>query len=116
MMARGYGVVAGYLDGALEIAEGDYETCAIALDSGRLVPDLDHPATRGWLLAMLREATECDDVVITRSNAEIGGIKWVVDVYDYSRDTQDQHEAPTEGEALARALLAAWDAEEVRGG
>lgn len=85
-------------DGALlwRRAEGDL---AIHPDWGtEPVPDLHDPtgATAGVLLAMLREATP--DVVVSVVYA--GG--WLCD--------PGEHEGPTLGVAVARALLAAWGA------
>ena len=72
------------------------------------VPDLDHPATKGWLLAMLREAT--GTMVIESCPDNVDGL-WAIEI----DGAVTWYSAP-EGEALAHALLAAWDAEEVRGG
>lgn len=67
------------------------------------VPNLEHPATKGWLLHMLREAhgDECHPDMCAR--------------YDYGHEGVSEHwyagEGPpcaTEGEALAAALLAVW--------
>lgn len=87
-----------------------YTGCSFpgGMDAG-CAPDLDDPATKGWLLAMLREATG-DDFAGT-----IGAIfphqetpEW------FAWANQGQlGSGTTEGEALARALLAAWNAEEV---
>ena len=64
------------------------------------LPDINHPATKGWLLHMLREARgsglfvgtqECDD-----GTWEVRGWSGLLAT------------GSTEGEALAAALLAAW--------
>lgn len=68
-------------------------------DDADLRPDLDHPATKGWLLHMLREAT--GDQVDAHSNDGF----WFV-----SSDGWHYPGHPTEGAALASALLAVWGA------
>ena len=69
--------------------------------AGYEVPDINHPATKGWLLHMLREATGKAIYVAQR----VG--HWAV--YIAGVDTLLAQE-DTEGEALAAALLAAWGA------
>ena len=68
--------------------------------AGYEVPDINHPATKGWLLHMLREARgsglfvgtqECDD-----GTWEVRGWSGLLAT------------GSTEGEALAAALLAVW--------
>ena len=68
--------------------------------AGHKVPDINHPATKGWLLHMLREARgsglfvgtqECDD-----GTWEVRGWSGLLAT------------GSTEGEALAAALLAVW--------
>ena len=75
------------------------------------VPDLADPATLGCLLAMLREASD-DGATVVR-HWRHGSSMWCVYGDDYERDLRDQSErgvGDTEGEAIARALLAAWGA------
>ena len=70
--------------------------------SSGVIPDLDHPATKGWLLHMLREATGEWDVSVWREDGlwgagvRVGTLSAIIGV------------GPTEGAALASALLAAW--------
>lgn len=72
---------------------------------GSLLPDLTDGATRGCLLALVREAHAPGEVWLERRGAEgpWGWIAW--------RDTPDQRRgvghAPTEIEALVKALEAA---------
>lgn len=61
-------------------------------------PDINHPATKGWLLHMLREATGTQLSTHYDVREEIGDYWYVSGGYS----------APTEGEALAAALLAVW--------
>ncbi len=61
------------------------------------VPNLDHPATKGWLLSMLREATGIHDACAT----------WLGGTWRVIGASAVGHGA-TEGEALAAALLAVW--------
>ena len=61
-------------------------------------PDINHPATKGWLLHMLREATGTQLSTHYDAREEIGDYWYVSGGYS----------APTEGEALAAALLAVW--------
>ena len=67
-------------------------------DPSDLRLDLDHPATKGWLLHMLREATGTQLSTHYDAREEIGDYWYVSGGYS----------APTEGEALAAALLAVW--------
>ena len=66
--------------------------------AGYEVPDINHPATKGWLLHMLREATGTQLSTHYDAREEIGDYWYVSGGYS----------APTEGEALAAALLAVW--------
>ena len=61
-------------------------------------PDIENPATKGWLLHMLREATGTQLSTHYDAREEIGDYWYVSGGYS----------APTEGEALAAALLAVW--------
>ena len=68
--------------------------------------DINHPATKGWLLHMLREATE-DASAWAVSDGEM----WSADADYLEMDGPwNFPAAATEGEALAAALLAAWGA------
>lgn len=73
------------------------ERCASSYVRGA-VPDIHHPATRGWLLAMLREATGCVDLAVVQDGDTWETMPMYGDCY------------ATEGEALAAALLAVWGA------
>lgn len=66
-------------------------------------PDIDHPATKGWLLAMLREATGAG-CYTTEPALPLAGAEW--EVWDYRNLVLGI--GPTEGAALASALLAVW--------
>ncbi len=69
-------------------------------------PDINHPATKGWLLHMLREATE-DASAWAVSDGEM----WSAEADYLEMDGPwDFPAAATEGEALAAALLAVWGA------
>lgn len=68
-----------------------------------LTPALEHPTTKGWLLHMLREALS-EGVYATEPAMPMNGQAWAV--RGYAGDTVAY--GPTEGEALAAALLAAW--------
>lgn len=89
--------------------------------SDACVPDLDNPATKGWLLAMLREATGSVEVRVERWNdaslmrmrapSPYDGPFWQVEAMGpYAHTIVARRDGTTEGEALARALLAAWGA------
>lgn len=65
--------------------------------------DINHPATKGHLLAMLREATG-DPQATTGKSAHFD--TWAA-FYGLG-DTRALVYLPTEGEALATALLAVW--------
>lgn len=79
--------------------------------AGYEVPDINHPATKGWLLHMLREATGIMD-----AGAMSDGETWNAGDEDPARATfvHEFDDPPrwvgyaTEGEALAAALLAVW--------
>ncbi len=67
--------------------------------AGYEVPDINHPATKGWLLHMLREATGKAIYVAQRVGhwaVYIAGVAARLALVD------------TEGEALSAALLAVW--------
>lgn len=71
------------------------------------VVDINHPATKGWLLHMLREATGDPGLhvaVMMPLGTQPGG--WAV----YSTRPLPARPGSTEGEALAAALLAVWGA------
>ena len=63
------------------------------------VPDINHPATKGWLLAMLRKALGVADQHTMCTEAGRWGV--------YFNGRWNGWSA-TEGEALAAALLAVW--------
>ena len=67
--------------------------------AGYEVPDINHPATKGWLLHMLREATGKAIYVAQR----VG--HWAVYIAGVAALLAQED---TEGEALAAALLAVW--------
>lgn len=69
------------------------------------IPDIHHPATRGWLLEMLREAIGHDRVACVPHPD--GG--WIVTA-DRPGLPDEISRADTEGDALAAALLAVWGA------
>ena len=68
--------------------------------AGYEVPDINHPATKGWLLHMLREATGTQDACATWLGGEWRLYGWI--------GTAALGRFSTEGEALAAALLAVW--------
>ena len=70
--------------------------------AGYEAPDINHPATKGWLLHMLREATEDASAFCSWWD---GPGTWMV--YADGLGSHRDHQA-TEGEALAAALLAVW--------
>lgn len=75
------------------------------------IPDIHHPATRGWMLHMLREAgghrlATINAVCFERGAGSHAGPVWGVN-WDPRRVWAFE---PTEGEALAAALLAVWGA------
>lgn len=72
------------------------------LDYPGLRPDIHQPATRGWLLEMLREAYGDQVEILT---CRLDGT-WCVCI----DKLRLEYNAPTEGEALAAALLAVWGA------
>lgn len=65
------------------------------------LPDLDSPATKGWLLHMLREATGTQDACASWLGGEWRLYGWI--------GASALGRFPTEGAALAAALLAAWN-------
>jgi len=68
--------------------------------------DINHPATKGWLLHMLREAVEGHAFCDLESTEPD---EWRVNADYLEMDGPwDFPTAPTEGEALAAALLAVW--------
>lgn len=73
-------------------------------------PDIDHPATKGWLLHMLREATGANVGITSHLGwcPGIGNKWWEVSVLIGRR--RRTFKAATEGDALAAALLAVWGA------
>jgi hypothetical protein len=74
--------------------------------AGYEVPDINHPATKGWLLHMLREAVEGHAFCDLESTEPD---EWRVNADYLEMDGPwDFPTAPTEGEALAAALLAVW--------
>ena len=68
--------------------------------AGYEVPDINHPATKGWLLHMLREATGTQDACATWLGGEWRLYGWI--------GAAALGRFATEGEALAAALLAVW--------
>lgn len=62
--------------------------------------DTDHPATKGWMLAMLREATGTQDACTSWTGRSWRVYGWI--------GASALGRFATEGEALAAALLAAW--------
>ena len=62
--------------------------------------DLYHPATKGWLLHMLREATGTQDACATWLGGEWRLYGWI--------GASALGRFATEGEAIAAALLAVW--------
>ena len=65
-----------------------------------LTPSINHPATKGWLLHMLREATGTQDACATWLGCEWRLHGWI--------GASALGRFATEGEALAAALLAVW--------
>ena len=63
-------------------------------------PDINHPATKGWLLHMLREATGTQDACATWLGGEWRLYGWI--------GAAALGRFATEGDALAAALPAAW--------
>lgn len=66
-----------------------------------LRPNLDHPTTKGWLLHMLREATGTQDACASWLGGEWRLYGWI--------GASALGRFPTEGAALAAALLAVWN-------
>lgn len=82
--------------------------CVCSVDGIKMgkarLPDINHPATKGWLLHMLREATE-DASAWAVSDGEM----WSAEADYLEMDGPwNFPAAATEGEALAAALLAVW--------
>lgn len=75
---------------------------------GRL-PDLDDPATRGCLLALVREAWGPDHYVTISPATPYAGNKWEVSIEDYYGNTVAVFVSATEAEVLVAALEAAPD-------
>lgn len=69
--------------------------------------DINHPATKGWLLHMLREATGTQDACATWLGGEWRLYGWIGAAAVWYVSPALGRFA-TEGEALAAALLAAW--------
>jgi hypothetical protein len=69
-------------------------------------PDLDDPATKGWLLVLVREGSEAVKGPSDR------GYRWIV-VVAFEGGGADVLGGETEGEALAEALLCVWARAEV---
>ena len=78
--------------------------CVCSVDGIKMgkarLPDTSHPATKGWLLHMLREATGTQDACATWLGGEWRLYGWI--------GASALGRFATEGEALAAALLAAW--------
>ena len=69
------------------------------------IPGIAHPATKGWLLHMLREVSDfCPYAIRLIDGFEDGAPVWCV----YDDHDHLLADARTEGEALAAALLAVW--------
>ena len=68
--------------------------------AGYEAPDINHPATKGWLLHVLREATGTQDACATWLGGEWRLYGWI--------GASALGRFATEGEALAAALLAVW--------
>lgn len=66
------------------------------------IPDPNHPATKGWLTEMLREATLSADIRYYRFSNRPPDRMWDLEVLD------ETFSGATDGEALAKALLHAW--------
>ena len=68
--------------------------------AGYEVPDINHPATKGWLLHVLREATGTQDACATWLGGEWRLYGWI--------GASALGRFATEGDAIAAALLAVW--------
>ena len=74
---------------------------------GEILPDLSDPATRGCLLALVREAWG-DETVCTAATREADGVRgWVMDAWVPLSPVNEIGPYPTEAEALVAALEAA---------
>ena len=98
-------LIGSFLAFLCDTSSGDPREVAITcegrvftLPSGErdLRPALNNPATKGWLLHMLREATGCADLAVIHDGVTWETMPMFGDCY------------ATEGEALAAALLAVW--------
>jgi hypothetical protein len=76
--------------------------------NGSHVPDLSDPATQGWLLSMLRDAINDGLTTMEIWMEPTDGKKSVIVTIKPLGETPHGPWASTLGEALARALLAAW--------
>ena len=104
-MVTGDGVIARRMhDGSEVITGGSLDTWR---DPAALALDIHHPATKGVLLAMLREATEdagmCAYTRLAGWDTRTMRLEW-------TSGGSGWH--PSEGEALAAALLRVWGAHE----
>ena len=82
--------------------------CEGVLFDASCVPCLDDPATKGWLLHMLREATGNQRVHSREALLSPGGRSDEPMGYVAIGGGVDSGIQATEGEALAAALLAVW--------
>ena len=76
------------------IGDQEWDACDLTLD-------LEHPGTKGWLLHMLREATGTQDACASWLGGEWRLYGWI--------GASALGRFPTEGAALAAALLAVWN-------
>lgn len=80
-------------------------------DDSDVAPDINHPATKGWLLHMLREAhgaAFAKDEPWVEHREHGGQSDWLVTASTWPASRMHIANAATEGEALAAALLAVW--------
>ena len=89
----------GYVD---VVPEGRSRAVELRLPDKDLLPSLRNPATKGWLLHMLREATGTQDACATWLGGEWRLYGWI--------GASALGRFATEGEAIAAALLAVWGA------
>lgn len=75
--------------------------------AGYEVPDINHPATKGWLLHMLREACETPRIWVEAVRLTDVPGEWSYRACGFMGCGAMGWQA-TEGEALAAALLAVW--------